>query len=122
MGSHVAMRVSTPPSGRPRLLAAARLCLLSLLTSLLHCPFLSPLALAPPTSQRVRDELKLIREATAAADARLTAEGIDPSTWPPPGICSVHPKGGSGAAAGVGVRVMGGAAMRAEDVRIPLLG
>ena len=70
----------------------------------------------------MRDELKLIREATAAADARLTAEGIDPSTWPPPGMCSVHPKGGSGAAAGVGVRVMGGAALRADDVRIPLLG
>ena len=33
-----------------------------------------------------------------------------------------HPKGGSGAAAGVGVRVMGGAVLRADDVRIPLLG
>ena len=120
MGSHAALRASMPPSGRPCSLSAAR-----------HDPLTPPLPTVPPLTtgppplplpQRVRDELKLIREATAAADARLTAEGIDPSTWPPPGMCSVHPKGGSGAAAGVGVRVMGGAALRADDVRIPLLG
>jgi hypothetical protein len=73
----------------------------------------------------VANELRLIRDATAAADARLLASGIDPSSWSSARVETMLGKDVVAPASGSSQRVDSRQShvvnMVAEDVRRPLL-